>query len=84
MVAIRVFSMQLTPFTVDYFADDHVHCMLVNAYYLHCALYVILSQVTKDEFKEVLGIDPRIVAVHAGLECGLLGEKFHGMDMVSS
>ncbi|MBN1760573.1 MAG: M20/M25/M40 family metallo-hydrolase, partial [Chitinispirillaceae bacterium] len=27
--------------------------------------------------------DPEIVAVHAGLECGIIGSKFPGMEMVS-
>ncbi len=26
---------------------------------------------------------PQVGAIHAGLECGILGEKFPGMDMVS-
>ena len=26
---------------------------------------------------------PKITAIHAGLECGLLGEKVPGLDMVS-
>jgi dipeptidase D len=30
-----------------------------------------------------LGTDPELKAVHAGLECGVLGEKFPGMDMIS-
>jgi dipeptidase D len=29
------------------------------------------------------GHDPELKAVHAGLECGVLGEKFPGMDMIS-
>ena len=29
------------------------------------------------------GKEPHVKAVHAGLECGIIGEKFHGMDMVS-
>ncbi|HEX9943247.1 MAG TPA: aminoacyl-histidine dipeptidase [Thermoanaerobaculia bacterium] len=29
------------------------------------------------------GTDPELKAVHAGLECGVLGEKFPGMDMIS-
>ena len=37
-----------------------------------------------DRFREVhrrlTGSDPELEAVHAGLECGLLGEKFPGMD----
>ncbi len=32
---------------------------------------------------EVYGHEPKIVAVHAGLECGIIGEKAPGMDMVS-
>ena len=31
----------------------------------------------------VVGTDPELRAVHAGLECGVLGEKFPGMDMIS-
>ena len=30
-----------------------------------------------------LGSDPKIEAVHAGLECGLIGEMIPGMDMIS-
>ena len=33
--------------------------------------------------REVLGVEPEIKAVHAGLECGIIGEKFPGMDMIS-
>jgi dipeptidase D len=29
------------------------------------------------------GKEPEIKAVHAGLECGIIGEKFPGMDMIS-
>ena len=29
------------------------------------------------------GVKPAVKAIHAGLECGLIGEKFPGMDMVS-
>ena len=29
------------------------------------------------------GAEPEVKAIHAGLECGLIGEKFPGMDMVS-
>lgn len=34
-------------------------------------------------FARELGGEPHIRAIHAGLECGLIGEKFPGMDMVS-
>lgn len=34
-------------------------------------------------YRELLqGKDAHVGAIHAGLECGLLGEKFPGMDMV--
>lgn len=35
-------------------------------------------------FEKINGHKPEITAIHAGLECGLLGEKFEGkMDMIS-
>jgi len=34
-------------------------------------------------YKELFGKDAHIKAIHAGLECGLIGEKFPGMDMIS-
>ena len=33
--------------------------------------------------EEVYGHEPNVVAIHAGLECGIIGEKVPGMDMVS-
>lgn len=32
---------------------------------------------------EMFGAQPQVVAIHAGLECGLLGEKLPGLDCVS-
>lgn len=34
-------------------------------------------------FKGMYGKEPVIEAIHAGLECGLIGEKYPGMDMLS-
>ena len=34
-------------------------------------------------YKEMTGVDAQVVAIHAGLECGLLGEKLPGLDCVS-
>jgi dipeptidase D len=34
-------------------------------------------------FKEMFGKEPEVVAIHAGLECGLLSEKLPGLDCVS-
>ena len=42
-----------------------------------------ILQLTKDTIKELSGKEPEIKAIHAGLECGIIGEKFSGMDMVS-
>jgi dipeptidase D len=42
-----------------------------------------LLQACKDLYKREFGQDVRVVAVHAGLECGIIGEKFEGMDMIS-
>ncbi len=33
--------------------------------------------------ERVAGSDPKLEAVHAGLECAVLGHKFPGMDMIS-
>lgn len=37
----------------------------------------------KQTYKELYGKEPEIKAIHAGLECGIIGEKFPGMDMIS-
>ena len=34
-------------------------------------------------YKEMFGTEPQVIALHAGLECGLLGEKLPGLDSVS-
>lgn len=34
-------------------------------------------------YKEINGIEPKIDAIHAGLECGLLKEKMPDVDMIS-
>jgi len=34
-------------------------------------------------YKELFADEPQVVAIHAGLECGLLGEKLPGLDCVS-
>ncbi len=38
---------------------------------------------TLEVFESEFGGKPHVRAIHAGLECGLIGEKFPGMDMVS-
>jgi dipeptidase D len=34
-------------------------------------------------YKQLHGREPAVKAIHAGLECGIIGEKYPGMDMVS-
>lgn len=34
-------------------------------------------------YKSLFGNEPEVKAVHAGLECGIIGDKFPGMDMIS-
>lgn len=36
-----------------------------------------------DVYKSLFGKEPEVKAIHAGLECGIIGDKFPGMDMIS-
>ena len=36
-----------------------------------------------ESYKKLFGVEPKVKAIHAGLECGLFTEKFPGLDMVS-
>ncbi len=36
-----------------------------------------------ETYRELFGKEPQVVAIHAGLECGLLSEKIPGLDCVS-
>jgi len=38
---------------------------------------------TLQSYEELFGRKPVVKAIHAGLECGLIGERFAGMDMIS-
>ena len=42
-----------------------------------------ILKLSKKILKEMYGKDPKVEAIHAGLECGIIGEKFPGMDMIS-
>jgi len=42
-----------------------------------------LLKISKKIYKDKYGKEPVIEAIHAGLECGIIGEKFPGMDMIS-
>jgi dipeptidase D len=40
-------------------------------------------KLAKQVISEQAGKEPDVKAIHAGLECGIIGEKFTGMDMIS-
>ena len=42
-----------------------------------------LRDVMVAEYTKLFGEEPKVVSIHAGLECGLLGEKIEGLDAVS-
>lgn len=42
-----------------------------------------LLQTLKDVYRGLYDQEPQVAAIHAGLECGIIGEKFPGMDMIS-
>ncbi len=37
----------------------------------------------KAKYEELFGAKPKVFAIHAGLECGILGERIPGLDMIS-
>lgn len=42
-----------------------------------------LTAVTVETYKELFGKAPKVLGIHAGLECGLFSEKYPNLDMVS-
>ena len=42
-----------------------------------------LLEVVKSVYRRELGTEPEVKAIHAGLECGILGKKAPGIDMIS-
>lgn len=42
-----------------------------------------ILKLAKSTYKSLYGKEPAVKAIHAGLECGIIGEKYPGMDMVS-
>lgn len=43
----------------------------------------VLLDELRGTYEDVIGSEPEVGAMHAGLECGIIGEKYEGMDMVS-
>jgi dipeptidase D len=42
-----------------------------------------ILRIAKDAYRALYGKDPSVKAIHAGLECGVIGERIPGMDMIS-
>ena len=46
---------------------------------VHSRLLTLMKEIYEREFKS----EPRVVTIHAGLECGIIGRNYPGMDMIS-
>ncbi len=42
-----------------------------------------IVDLTQNLYKKLFGNKPEVLAIHAGLECGLIGDKYPNMDMIS-
>lgn len=42
-----------------------------------------ILEITKKSYKKLYHKTPKVLAIHAGLECGLIGEKYPGIEMIS-
>ena len=42
-----------------------------------------LTAIAVEKYKELFGKEPKVLGIHAGLECGLFSEKYPELDMVS-
>ena len=43
----------------------------------------LLTKIAVDSYKKLFGKEPKVLGIHAGLECGLFSEKYPNLDMVS-
>ena len=42
-----------------------------------------LLKTMKETYVKEFGAEPRVIIIHAGLECGIIGSKYEGMEMIS-
>jgi dipeptidase D len=42
-----------------------------------------ILDVMKHTYQTNYGVEPRVIIIHAGLECGIIGRNYPGMDMIS-
>jgi dipeptidase D len=62
-------------------ADEIVQSGAYPGWVPNVSSHVLIT--LKDTYKELFGKDALISAIHAGLECALIGEKYPEMDMIS-
>ncbi len=43
----------------------------------------VILHVMKQSYKKLYGKEPEVMAIHAGLECGIIGGIYPGLDMIS-
>ena len=43
----------------------------------------VILKVMKESYKKLFGKEPEVMAIHAGLECGIIGGIYPGLDMIS-
>ncbi|MFZ4402346.1 MAG: aminoacyl-histidine dipeptidase [Bacteroidales bacterium] len=43
----------------------------------------VVLEIAKKSYIHLFNKEPKVLAIHAGLECGLIGEKYPEMDMIS-
>ena len=66
------------------FTDEGFEAELCNAYpgWLPDRNSAILK-FAGNTYKKEFGIEPKVKVIHAGLECGIIGSKIPGLDMIS-
>ena len=42
-----------------------------------------ILKIATESYKHLFGKEPKVLAIHAGLECGLFREKYPNLDMIS-
>ncbi len=42
-----------------------------------------IKEITARSYEKLFGKTPKVLAIHAGLECGLISQKYPGLDMIS-
>ncbi|MEA3503584.1 MAG: aminoacyl-histidine dipeptidase [Bacteroidota bacterium] len=42
-----------------------------------------IVKITEESYEKLFSTKPKVLAIHAGLECGLIGETYPNMDMIS-